>query len=89
MSENTSAATANVTPLAGIEAVEVPLTRRGAVTLVVTVEATTLADGIPSAEQTAEALDRLGTGQTVYVTNGEGSGFYRGTAVTIRAITLA
>lgn len=94
MSENDNTATeATATPLAGIEAVEQPMTRRGTVTLVVTVEATTLADGIPSREQVAAALAQLGQGQTVYIDTTGGysvTGRYQpGTPVKVTSITLA
>lgn len=85
---STTATDAVVTPLAGLVPVEQPLTRRGVVTVKVTVEATTLADGIPSAEQVAAALAQLGVNQSVYVATDRYS-YGSGTRVTVTGIELA
>jgi hypothetical protein len=92
--DSTNATDAVSTALKGVEAVEQPMLRRGVVTVNVTVEASTLADAVPSQEAVAEALARLGKGQSVRVIDSNGGFdrdgmYYVGTAVRITGITLA
>jgi len=72
-------------------AVEQPMKRTGRITVVLTVEATSLESDAPSAEAVVNAVNELiAGGVQVRVPNTNGrSHFYTGTPVTVTGVTLA